>query len=123
MYIRPILEYLGISQERATIVYEDNKAAIVMANAKKSTKRTKHVDTRHFALQSWVERNLLLLKSMSTHDNSSDAMTKNAPKLLFNRHIDFIIGRSPPEYAKFNKNIPNSSAHTDTVLSSGDDIH
>ena len=90
-----------------------------MANAKKPTKRTKHVDTRHFALQSWVEQDLLILKSISTHDNSSDAMTKNTPKLLFNRHMDFILGRTPPEYATVHKNVPHSSAQTDPVLSTG----
>ena len=66
-----------------------------------------------------MEQDLLILKSISTHDNSSDAMTKNTPKLLFNRHMDFILGRSPPEYATVHKNIPHSSAQTDTVLSTG----
>ena len=119
LYIRSLLEDIGIPQDHATIIYEDNQTAIAMANAKNSTKRTKHVDTRHFELQSWVEQDLLILKRISTHDNSSDAMTKNTPKLLFNRHMDFILGRTPPEYAIVHKNIPHSSTQTDTVLSTG----
>ena len=34
-----------------TIIYEDNKAAIAMANSGRPTKRTKHVDTRYFLIQ------------------------------------------------------------------------
>ena len=98
LYIRSILEDLGIPQDQATILYEDNKGAIAMANAGRPTKRTKHVDTRYFALQSWVEEDLLLLKSIPTSDNSSDAMTKNTPRILFNRHNDFILGRTVPTY-------------------------
>ena len=99
LYIRSILDDLGISQDDATILYEDNKGAIAMANSGRPTKRTKHIDTRYFALQSWVEQDLLLLKSIPTNDNSSDAMTKNTPRLLFNRHTDFILGRTRPDYA------------------------
>ena len=52
LYTRSILEYLGIPQSEATIIYEDNKAAIAMANSGRPTKRTKYVDTKHFVLQS-----------------------------------------------------------------------
>ena len=67
-----------------------------MANAKRPKKRMKHVDTRYFALHSWVEQDLILPKSISTNDNSSDDLTKNTPRLMFNRHMDFILGRTIP---------------------------
>ena len=119
LYIRSILEDLGIPQEEATLIYEDNKAAIAMANAGRPTKRTKHIDTRYFALQSWVEQDLVLLKSVPTSDNSSDALTKNVPRLLFNRHMDFILGKTIPEYATFRHDIQYSYAQTSDVLSKG----
>ena len=119
LYIRSILEDLGIPQDQATLIYEDNKAAIGMANANKPTKRTKHVDTRYFALQSWVEQDLVLLKSIPTKDNSSDALTKNTARILFNRHMDYILGRMIPEYATFRQNIQHSDAQTQDALSTG----
>ena len=100
LYIRSILDDLGIAQEEATILYEDNKGAISMANVGHPTKRTKHIDTRYFALQSWIEEDLLHLMHIPTTDNSSDAMTKNTPRLLFNRHTDFILGRTVPAYVQ-----------------------
>ena len=119
LYIRSILDDLGIPQEAATIIYEDNKAAIAMANARRPTKRTKHIDTRYFALQSWVEQDLVFLHSVPTGDNSSDALTKNVPRLLFNRHMDYILGRTIPEYATFRQDIQHSVAQTNNVLSTG----
>ena len=91
-----------------------------MANAGRPTKRTKHIDTRYFALQSWVEQDLVLLKSVPTSDNSSDALTNNVPRLLFNRHMDFILGKTIPEYATFHHDIQYSYAQTSDVLSKGE---
>ena len=34
---------IGLEQTEATLIFEDNQGAIVM------TKRTRHIDTRHFA--------------------------------------------------------------------------
>ena len=119
LYIRSILDDLDIPQEEATIIYEDNQAAIAMANSGKPTKRTKYVNTRYFALQSWVEQDLILLNSIPTNNNSSDALTKNTPKILFNRHMDYILGRSIPEYATINTNTQHSDAQADDALSTG----
>ena len=99
LYIRSILQDMNLEQEHATIVYEDNQGAIAMANSGRPTKRTKHIDTRHFALQTWTEQDLLQLKRIPTGDNSSDALTKNTPRILFNRHTDFLLGRTVPQYA------------------------
>jgi len=60
LYVRSILWDLGVPQEAATLLYEDNDAATAMANAQKPTPRTRHMDIRFFALSEyWVERDLL----------------------------------------------------------------
>ena len=115
LYIRLILRDLSLDQEEATIIYEDNKAAIEIANAGRPTKRTKHMDMRHFALQQWVEQDLIVLKHIGTGDNSSDSLTKNTPRVLFNRHNDFILGRTIPQYAILNNTVATTSVPNDTV--------
>ena len=57
------------------------------------------MDTKHFALQHWVDTDLLVLRRISTHDNESDAMTKNVGITLFYRHTDYFMGRIIPDYA------------------------
>ena len=103
LYIRSILEEISVPQHEATTLYEDNQGALLMANAQKPTKRTKHMDTRHFALQDWVNRDLLTLKHITTQDNYADAMTKALSTTLFYRHMDFIQGRVIPAYAYAHK--------------------
>ena len=73
-----------------SIIYKDNQGAISMANAGRPTKRTKYIDTRHFAIQSWVEQDLILLERVPTNDNGADALTANTSRLLLNRHQDYI---------------------------------
>ena len=98
LYLRSILNDLGIEQKQVTIIYEDNEGVILMANAGKPTKRTRHVDIKFFAIQSWVEQDLLRFKHISTLDNSSDVLTKNVPRISFNRHNNFIMGRAVQDY-------------------------
>ena len=46
-YLRMLLEELGNSQKESTLVWEDNKAAIVIAEAESSSAgRAKHIDVR-----------------------------------------------------------------------------
>ena len=56
------------------------------------------MDTKHFALQNWVDLDLLTLRRINTADNESDPMTKNLEKTLFYRHREYIMGEISPEF-------------------------
>jgi hypothetical protein len=99
LFVRSILWDLGIPQEAATLLYEDNDACTAMANAQKPTPRTRHIDIKYFSLCDWVERDLMLLDRIDTKINMSDHFTKNLSKALFHRHVDFILGHIPPSYS------------------------
>eukprot|EP00804_Cyclotella_cryptica_P026909 CCRYP_019596-RA/>CCRYP_019596-RA protein AED:0.30 eAED:0.30 QI:0/0/0/1/0/0/2/0/225 len=64
LFIRSILWDLGIPQQAATILYEDNDACTAMANAQKPTTRTRHMDIRYFAGE-WVEHDLMILERIN----------------------------------------------------------
>lgn len=104
LFFRSILEELGIEQQEATVLYEDNTGALMMANAQQPTKRTRHIEIKHFALLDWVEQDLVTLHSISTHDNAADAMTKPLSKQLFYRHMDTYMGYRKPEYVQTSEN-------------------
>ena len=93
-----ILDDIVINQDKATTLYEDNQGALLMANSGQPTKRTRHMDTKHFALQNWVELDLLTLKRINTSDNESDLMTKNLRRNFFYRHMEYLMGKIPPAY-------------------------
>ena len=84
-----------------------------MANSRQPTRRTRHMDAKHFAIQEWVESDILTLKRVATHDNEADPLTKNVGRSLFYRHIDFIMGKIKPEYVNTNPQYKKSSKQND----------
>ena len=81
LYLRTIMQEIGLPQHHATILYKDNQGALLMAQTGQPTKRTKHIETQYFALQTWVKRDLLALKCINTTNNSADA--KATARTLF----------------------------------------
>ena len=100
LFFRSILEDLGFEQQNATVLYEDNNGALLMANAQQPTRRTRHMDIKKFALLAWVEQDLMILKTIKTAENAADGMTKALHKQLFARHADTILGRRVPAYVQ-----------------------
>jgi hypothetical protein len=107
LYVRTIIEQLGIPQHEATTLYEDNQGALLMANAQQPTKRTRHMDIKTFVLQQWVEQDLIRLKRINTTDNYADVMTKSTGSTLFYRHMNYILGKIILTYCRQNLSIPN----------------
>ena len=62
LFIRSVLWDLGIPQEAATVLYEDNDACTAMGNAQKPTPRTRHMDIKYFSICEWVEQDLVHLE-------------------------------------------------------------
>jgi len=113
LYIRTILEEMGVEQQEATILFEDNQGALLMANSQQPTRRTRHLDTAAFALQDWVSRDLVCLTYVSTTMNSSDAMTKPLARILFYKHFDRLMGRLVPNHIRSEKEKEKEKGQTE----------
>ena len=59
------------------------------------------MDIKKFVIIDWIERDMLLMKRISTSDNFADAMTKPMGRQLHYRHMDYILGKCRPNYAKY----------------------
>jgi hypothetical protein len=99
LYVRSILWDLNVPQEAASRLYKDNNACTAMANAQKPTSCTRHMDIRYNVLCEWVKRDLIILERVDTTINEADHFTKLLSRVLFHRHIDYIMGHVPPEYS------------------------
>lgn len=98
LFFRSLLQEVGVQQHDATIMFEDNNGAPMMVNAQQPTWRRRHMDIKHFANLDWVERDLLILEAIRTHENAADAMTKTLTCHLFYRHFDTYMGLRIPDY-------------------------
>jgi hypothetical protein len=99
IFVQSILWDLGIPQEAATVMYEDNDACTAMGNAQKPTPHTQHMDIKYFLLCDWVERDLMHLKQIDTKMNMADLFTKSLQRLMFHFHADYLLGHVPPKYS------------------------
>ena len=99
LYLRSILEELDVPVHQATDLYIDNAGARMMGNSLKPTKRTRHLDIKHFALLEWTENDLIMMKPVSTNNNSPDMLTKALGKQLFARHKATLMGHRKPQWA------------------------
>ena len=98
-YLCSILWDLGVPQDAATILYEDNDDATAMANAGKPTPRSRYIDIKFYAIQEWVKRDLVILQQVDTSINTADHLTKPLSCILFYCHRDFYMGHVPPTYS------------------------
>ena len=97
LYLRSILCELGYQQYKPTTLYIDNHGALFMANAEQPTRRTRHMDTKTFALQDWTKEEKLILKEVDTKDNAADHFTKALGRIKFYEQTDIIMGRKHNE--------------------------
>ena len=102
IYLRPLLDEIGIPQNHAMMIYEDNTDALMMVNAGQPTRCTRHMDIRYFAIQDWVEEDLVVLEHIHTSNNSADTFAKALGRTLFHKHRDVIMGQAPPKYYQGN---------------------
>ena len=88
LYVCSILNKIGIPQNEATTLFIDNNGALLMGNVQQPTRRTRHMDIKHFSLLDWIERELIIMKHINTSDNSADVLTKSLGRQLYYRHND-----------------------------------
>jgi len=75
-YLWSILKDVGFAQQRPTVLYKDNEAAIAMINQCKPTTHSCHIDVQFFAIQEWHKQGDILMKHMSGILNLANDSTK-----------------------------------------------
>lgn len=76
VWIRGILEFLGCAAIGPTTVFEDNQAALTIANNSLDIKRSKAVDTRYHYTREKIEEGIVVIKDCSTDLMMADVTTK-----------------------------------------------
>jgi hypothetical protein len=100
LYLRSILDEIGIDQTLPTEILADNRGARQLSNARQPTRRTRHVDMKHFVILQWTEEERINYSDVSTNNNFSDSLTKPTGRVKFYEHNDIMMGRRRPIYVK-----------------------
>ena len=83
LYLCSIIDELHVPQIYATLLYEDNYGALLMAHAGQPIKQSTHIDICHYAFTDWVECDLIALEDVASGLNAADAVTKQTGGILF----------------------------------------
>jgi hypothetical protein len=94
MHLRLLLHELGFTQHDPTVVFEDNQAAIAMAQGTENAKRAKHYQLKVCFLQEQRELGEYIYSKVSTDDQLADTFTKALPRDKFT-HFRKLLGVYP----------------------------
>jgi len=85
VYFRYLLKDLGFPQERPTILYVDNQAAIKIAENSTDHTRSKHIDIKYHYIRELVEKDIIKLVYIRSDDNLADGFTKPLENMKFSQ--------------------------------------
>ena len=97
LYIRWILEELRIFQTKTTPIQANNTGAIVLANAHKPTRQTRHIELKHMVVLQWTDERINY-KETNSASNFSDNLSKPTKRKKFNEQCNIFMGRKRSFY-------------------------
>jgi hypothetical protein len=88
MFVKQVLETMGIGMRLPIIVRIDNVGAIYLSNNYSLGQRTKHIDIRRHFVREFVEDGIIKTLFVGTDNNDADIHTKNTSEEVFKRHVN-----------------------------------
>ena len=85
VWLRNLMKDVGLNQNAATTIYEDNQGAIALSKNPKNHPRTEHIDVKYRYIREAVENGYLSLSYCPTAEMVADVMTKGLPKDSFQK--------------------------------------
>lgn len=88
IWLRQLLQDFGEPQIQPTTMKEDNQGCIAFVNTERSSKRSKHINTRERFVQELCEKKEVVLEYCPTEIMLADVMTK---PLGPQKHEEFVV--------------------------------
>lgn len=84
-------KFLGINVKQPTVIFNDNKSAVMLADGNASSKRMKHIATRIAFLREQVTAETIMLYHIGTDGQIADIFTKALAPAQFHRLRTFLV--------------------------------
>lgn len=85
-WLQTTLEELKVRINLPITLYLDSTGAQKLAISGNPTRRTKHIEIKHFYITDRISKGLLKLVDVSSAENTADILTKNLPRNVFEKH-------------------------------------
>ena len=87
LFIKQIMNFLGMNTEEKMNVKLDNSGALFLAENEYACQRTKHIDVRYHFIRQHVDDGTMKIELIRSEDNIADVFTKNLGHKLFWSHV------------------------------------
>ena len=105
-YLRNLLADLGHEQTESTLIWEDNRAAILVAQQEcSSAGRCKHIDIRFRFVAEAIKDRVVRVRYTPTDLNLADLLTKPLATKEFGRLVDMCRDKKSTKFAVGDKEL------------------
>jgi hypothetical protein len=87
VYIKALLEELGLYKQNKLPLYIDNNGALLLANNPVFHERTKHIAVKYYYIRDLINKGILDLIYILTKEQKADGFTKALNKIKFREFI------------------------------------
>ncbi len=94
VYLRSILNHFGFEQVSPTLLYEDSRTVLVMAENPVNRKASRHLDTRKHFIGQLVDDKIIVLEQCAMDNMVADALTKGLPTPAFEKNMAKMLGKN-----------------------------
>ena len=91
MFIKQLLEEIGIDIKDAPVVYTDSEPSLKLLKNPTGHQRTKHIDIRYRFTRDLYAAGTIDYQHVSSESNIADMFTKQLPLADHNRHVDALL--------------------------------
>jgi len=91
MFVKQVLDSMGINLELPIKVRVDNVGAIYLAKNYSTSQRTKHIDIRTHFVREFIEEGMIKVVFVKSENNDADIFTKNPLEEIFKKQASKIV--------------------------------
>ena len=88
IFIKNILEFMGINIQFPMTVNVDNVGAIYLAHKSTGSQRTRHIDSRFHYVREYIEDGIVKVIFVKSEENKSDPFIKNVSNEVLQKHTE-----------------------------------
>lgn len=90
LWLRRLLSDIGENQECATTVHEDNQGCLCFVRSERTSKRTKHIETKESFIKDLCDRGIVKLQYCPTDEMKADILTKALGNIKHDRFTELL---------------------------------
>ena len=91
VFIKNVLESMGIQVKLPIEIKVDNTGAIFLSNNYTTSQRTKHIDVRVHFVRQYIEDGIFKIVFVKSENNDADIFTKNTSEEIFKEQSEKIV--------------------------------